>query len=165
MSGTKKFPWLSSCLLILTYGVFGWVVAQSSLVWSEGIVAQGRALGWIIDDKSVHIVIDLLGAVLILLIAIAFTAPIALATIFFGSWLKSETRAWISILGWAFAVVFIIRWINYFARILVLVCAALLGRLEFQAAGYNSWQTFIILTLICLGGFTSGVLAFMQLGR
>jgi hypothetical protein len=165
MSVPKKLPWLSFCLVLLTYGIFGWAIAQSSISWSESIVEQGKTWELIIDDESAYIIIDLLGVGLILLIAIALTAPIALMTIFFGSWLTSETRAWISILAWAFATVFIIRWINYFIQFLVLVCAALLGRLEIQAAGYNNWQTFIILTLICLGGFGGGVLTFMQLGQ
>jgi len=165
MSRTQTLPFLSCSLILLTYGVFGWIVAQSSIIWSEWLVEQGKAWGWVIDDESAYIIVDLLGAALILLIAIALTAPIALITIFFGSWLRSEAKAWISILGWSFAVVFIIRWINYFTKLLVLLCAALLGRLELQAAGYNNWQTFIILSLVCLGGFSSGVLSFMMWGR
>jgi hypothetical protein len=165
MPGTKKFPWLSLLLVLLSYAVFGWFVAQASISWSEWIVEQGKEWGWLIEDESAYLIVELLGAGLILLIAIALAAPIALVTIFFGSWLKSETKAWISILGWAFAAVFIIRWITYFIRFLVLICAALLGRLELQSAGYNDWQTFVILALICLGGFSGGVLIFMQLGQ
>lgn len=163
MSWTQKFPWLSFCLLLLAYGVFGWLVAQGSISWSEWIVGQGRAWGLTIDDRYALFIVDSLGVMLILLIAIALTAPVALVTVFFGVWLRSQIKAWVSILVWAFAIVFIIRWINYFARFLVLLCAALLCRLDLQASGYNDWQTFLILTLICLGGFVCGVLAFMQL--
>lgn len=163
MSRTKKFPWLSLCLIAVVYGVFGWIVARSSVTWSEELVEQAKVWGLILDDEYATFIIDLLGAALILVIAVGLTAPIALITIFFGIWLKSETKAWFSILGWAFAIVFIIRWINYFARFLLLLCAALLGRLELQAAGYNNWQTFTILSLICLGGFGGGVLSFMLL--
>ncbi|NJK48362.1 hypothetical protein HC931_09375 [Candidatus Gracilibacteria bacterium] len=163
MSRTKKFSWLSLCLIVVVYGVFGWIVAQSSVSWSEDLVEQGKAWGLILDDKDATVIIDLLGVALILIIAVGLTAPIALSAIFFGIWLRSETKAWFSILGWAFAVVFIIRWIAYFAKFLLLLCAALLGRLELQGAGYNNWQTFIILSLICLGGFGGGVLSFMLL--
>jgi hypothetical protein len=165
MIAKKKIPWLALGLVLLVYGVFGWAVAESSIVWSEAIVEQGKNWGLIIDDEYASAIIDILGAALIIAIALGLTAPIALVTIFFGSWQKSETKAWISILGWAYAVVFILRWIHYFARFLVLLCAALLGRLEFQSAGYNSWQTFVILTLACLGGFGLGVFSFWQFGQ
>jgi hypothetical protein len=165
VSGRKKFPWLSLCLVVLTYGAFGWAVAQSSLVWREWIVQRAQDLGVSVADESALIIVDVLGAILILSIAIALSTPIALLTVFFGTWYKSETKAWVSILGWAFATVFIIRWIDYFARFLVLLCAALLGRLEFQTAGYSNWQTFVIMTLTCLSGFGIGVLIFMQWGR
>jgi hypothetical protein len=163
MSRTKKFSWLSLCLIVVVYGVFGWIVAQSSVSWSEDLVEQGKAWGLILDDEDATVIIDLLGVALILIIAVGLTAPIALIAIFFGILLRSETKAWFSILAWAFAVVFIIRWIAYFAKFLLLLCAALLGRLELQGAGYNNWQTFIILSLICLGGFGGGVLSFMLL--
>jgi hypothetical protein len=165
MLARKKIPWLALGLALIAYGVFGWAVAESSNVWSEAIVEQGKAWGLIIDDEYASAIIDLLGVSLIVAIALGLTAPIALVTICFGSWQKSETKAWISILGWSFAVVFILRWINYFARFLVLLCAALLARLEFQSAGYNSWQTFVILTLACLSGFGLGVFSFWQLGQ
>jgi hypothetical protein len=161
MSRTKKFPWLSLCLIVVVYGVFGWIVARSSVNWSEELVEQGKAWGLVLDDEYATFIIDLLGIALILAIAVGLTAPIALITICFGIWLRSETKAWFSILAWAFAVVFIIRWINYFAKFLLLLCAALLGRLELQATGYNNWQTFTILSLISLGGFGGGVLSFM----
>jgi len=163
MSRTHKFPWLSFTLLVLAYGVFGWLVAQGSISWSEWVVEQGRAWGLTIEDEYALFIVDLLGAVLILLIAIALTAPVALVTVFFGVWLRSQIKAWISVLLWAFTIVFILRWINYFAKFLVLLCAALLCRLDLQALGYNDRQTFLLLTLICLGGFGCGVLAFMQL--
>jgi hypothetical protein len=163
MSWIQKFPWLSFCLLLLAYGVFGWLVAQESVSWSEWIVGQGRAWGLAIDDEDARFIVDLLGVGLILSIAVALTAPVALVTIFFGVWLRSQLKAWVSVLVWAFAIVFIIRWINYFAGFLVLLCAALLCRLDLQGAGYNDWQTFLLLTLICLGGFAGGVLAFLQL--
>jgi hypothetical protein len=165
MIARKKIPWLALGLALLAYGVFGWAVAESSTVWSEEIVEQGKAWGLIIDDEYASAIIDLLAVALIIAIAVCLTAPIALVTIFFGIWLKSETKAWISILIWAFAVVFILRWINYFVRFLVLLSANLLGRLEFHSAGYNSWQTFVILTLACLGGFGLGVFSFWQLGQ
>lgn len=165
MIAKRKIPWLALGIALLAYGVFGWAVAESSIVWSETIVEQGKTWGLIIDDEYASAIIDLLGAVLIVAIALCLTAPIALITIFFGSWLKSETKAWISILVWAFAIVFILRWINYFVRFLVLLCANLLGRLEFQSAGYNSWQTFVILTLACLGGFGLGVFSFWEFAQ
>jgi hypothetical protein len=55
------------------------------------------------------------------------------------------------------AIVFILRWWGDFARILMLIAAAILGRLELQEAGYNRLQIFAALTLLCLGSFILGV--------
>ena len=164
MSWLRKFPWLSLSLVLLSYSIFGWYVAQSSVWWSHWLVEQGKSWGWFLEQEAASGIIQLLGAALIGLISVALTTPVALITMFFGSGLKSDMRAFVSMLGWAFASVLIIRWFHYFAHFLVLLCSAILGRLDLQGAGYNQWQIFFILTGFCLGSFGLGVLAFTMYG-
>jgi hypothetical protein len=69
------------------------------------------------------------------------------------------------LLCWSFAVVLMICWLEYFVRFLVLLCAAMLARLELLEAKYNNWQTFAILAVISGGGFGTGVLMFEYFHR
>jgi hypothetical protein len=133
----KKLPWISLLLLVSTYGVFGWLLTAST----------GLALFW------------LMGATYILIIASAMTAPWALIKGFYAGFLKSDSRAFVSVIIGAFVAVIIIRWIDVFFRILVLISASALARLDLQTAGYGKWQAFGILLLVSLTGFALGVLA------
>jgi hypothetical protein len=132
----KKLPWASLLLLLFTYGLFGWLISateQSIWLW-------------------------LMGAPYILLIALALAAPFTLMRTFYTSWLKSDTRAFLSVILGAFVAVLIITWIAVFVRILVLLSASALVRLDLQTAGYNEWQSFWILVIGSVIGFGLGVL-------
>ena len=133
----KKLPWASLLLLVFTYGLFGWLISATDISW----------LLW------------LMGGVYVLLIALALTAPFRLIRSFYTSWLQSDTRAFLSVIFGALVAVVIINWLAIFIRILVLVSAAALVRLDLQTAGYTKWQAFWILLTVSLGGFGLGVLA------
>lgn len=94
-----------------------------------------------------------------MLIALALTAPFRLIRSFYSSWLQSDTRAFLSVIFGALVAVVIINWLAIFIRILVLVSAAALVRLDLQTAGYTKWQAFGILLTVSLAGFGLGVLA------
>ena len=55
------------------------------------------------------------------------------------------------------AVVFIFHKWAVFSRVLILLAAAILGRLELQETGYNRWQVFLMITILCLGSFGLGI--------
>lgn len=133
----KKLPWASLLLLVFTYGLFGWLISATDISW----------LLW------------LMGGVYVLLIALALTAPFRLIRSFYSSWLQSDTRAFLSVIFGALVAVVIINWLAIFIRILVLVSAAALVRLDLQTAGYTKWQAFGILLTVSLAGFGLGVLA------
>ena len=151
----KKLPWASLFLLVFTYGVFGWLISaeerklEHTLVWPEGAHASLSELSWLLWA---------MGAVYILLIALALTAPFTLIRNFYSSWLKSDTKAFASVIIGAFFSVIILRWIDVFIRILVLISASALVRLDLQTAGYSKWQAFGILLLISLTGFSLGIM-------
>jgi len=132
----KKLPWASLLLLVFTYGLFGWLISAT--------------------DRSIWL--WLMGASYILLIALALTAPFTLMKTFYTSWLKSDARAFLSVIVGAFVAVLIVTWLEVFVRILVLLSAAALVRLDLQTAGYNEWQCFSILVIISLTGFGLGIL-------
>ncbi|HEY9637292.1 MAG TPA: hypothetical protein V6D14_28085 [Coleofasciculaceae cyanobacterium] len=131
----KKLPWASLLLLVFAYGVFGWLISAASISW----------------------VIWLMGLAYTLLIALALTAPFELIKSFYFSWLQSDTRAFISIIVGAFVLVIIITWLEIFVRILVLISAAALVRLDLQTAGYTKWQAFGLLVISSLIGFGLGL--------
>ncbi len=127
--------------------------------WGVELVEQGRLLSKLKTEMALRIVYGL-GTMLIMLIALVFTAPISLITISFNSWLRSDTRAFISIFIGAFAFTIILQRVDYFAKFLVLLAAALLVKLDLQLAGYRKWLSWLILTFFSLLGFIGGILAF-----
>lgn len=133
----KKLPWTSLLLVLCTYSVFGWLLTAS----------DSSGLSW------------LMGAAYILLITAALTAPWELLKGFYASFLQSDSRAFISVIVGSFVAVVVIRWIDIFVRILVLISASALARLDLQTGSCNKWQAFGILLVVSLTGFGIGILA------
>ncbi|HEY9597742.1 MAG TPA: hypothetical protein V6D33_08740 [Cyanophyceae cyanobacterium] len=138
----KKLPWLTLLILFFTNSIFGWLLSSSDF--------SAEPFSWLIW---------LLGAVYIVLIALALAAPLTLIQNFFGSWLQSDTRAFFSVIIAAFLSVIILCWIQIFIRILVLLSAGALARLDLQTARYGEWQSFGLLAFFSLTGFGLGVVA------
>jgi hypothetical protein len=133
----KKLPWTSLLLLLCTYSIFGWLITasdSSELIW-------------------------LMGAAYTLLITSAMTAPWELIKGFYANFLQSDSRAFVSVILGAFVAVVIMHWIGVFVRILVLISASALARLDLQTANYSKWQAFGILFVVSLSGFGLGILA------
>lgn len=133
----KKLPWTSLLLLLCTYSIFGWLLTasdSSELIW-------------------------LMGAAYTLLITSAMTAPWELLKGFYGNFLQSDSRAFVSVIVGAFVAVVIMHWIEVFFRILVLISASALARLDLQTESYSKWQAFGILLVVSLTGFGLGILA------
>jgi len=160
----QSLSWISLLLVFLTYCAFGWLVSQSNANLTFWVVEQGKTLDWELKEKIVSVMIHLLAAALILAIAIVLTAPVALLTLFFGNWLRSDINGFIAILLWSFGFVVIINWFDYFVRLLVLLAAAILGKLELQQVCNKNWQIITNLAILCLSGFSLGVLTFYLWG-
>ncbi len=139
----KKLPWPSLLLLLFTDSIFGWLIAASQLLLDS--------------DKAGFL--WLLGAGYVMLIVLALTAPLTMIQTVYSSWLKSDTRALLSIIFSAFLAVILIRWIQLFIRILVLLSAGALARIDLQVAGYTVFQAFKILTVFSLTGYGLGIIA------
>lgn len=132
----RQIPFISFVLLLLACTVFGWVVSTAT-----------EAL-WVL----------LIAGSFLLLMDAGLTAPLTLIEIFFGSWLTSDKRAFVTVLIFAFGFVFAITWIHIFARVLVLLAAGTLFRLDLQRAKFPRWQALSILLLTCVVGYSIGII-------
>ncbi len=157
----KTFPWLSLVIVIVTYGVFGWHIAALSAHWSHALVLQSRDWGLSIEDSGMMLIIHLLAILMIVVTSLALSAPLSLMTFVVGSSIRSEGQSILSMVLWSFIFVIILRWFNIFAHFLVLLSAALLGRLEFRYIGYTNIRTVFLLMLIGLVGFSIGALSYL----
>lgn len=96
----------------------------------------------------------------IVLLVILFTSPVSLLTVGLNGWLRSDTRAFLSIFIGAFAFAILVQRVDYFARFLVLTAAVFLVKLDLQLVGCSRWLCTLILTVLCWFGFTGGILTF-----
>ncbi len=135
MPSLKRLPLLSLTILWLLYLVFGWALAAVTSRWHLWALA---ACG-------------------IVLLALAFTAPTSLVRLALASLLKSDARAFFTIVVLALAVVVALAWLPHSTRLLVLLAAGALARLELQAADYGEWPAFTVLTFASLSGFGLGL--------
>ncbi|WP_267383167.1 hypothetical protein [Cyanobacterium sp. uoEpiScrs1] len=161
MSWSTKSPFLSLSVVFSTYCLFGWNVGLSVSSLTHSLIQQGKTWGWLFESDTVFLILHVLAGVLVLIITTSLVAaPVALITIVFGSGFKSDNRAMVSVLWWTFAVVLMVCWLEYFIRLLLLLCAATLGKLELQDQGYPQWKVLLILMIICLGSFGFGLAVF-----
>ena len=151
----KKFPSVSIFLLLLAYGVEGWLYGA----WASRLLETGNLYANLVDETRFAI-LYCFAVTAIVLCVIIFTSPISLVELGLDNWLKSDLRAFLSIFFGAFAFTIVVQKVDYFARFLVYVASALLLKLDLQLLGYNRWLCSIILSILCWLGFTGGILAF-----
>lgn len=140
MSFFKRLPVLPLVVLWLLYLALGWALASATSNWQVWALA---ACG-------------------IVLLALTFAAPSSLVRTALSSMLQSDARAFVAVVVGAFAVVMALTWLRYFARLMVLLAAGALARLELHAADYSEWPAFAILTTASLGGFGLGLLFYTR---
>ncbi|MDJ0511132.1 MAG: hypothetical protein QNJ64_18030 [Crocosphaera sp.] len=155
-------PFFSLAIVILTYGSFGWYVGSSAMTWSHWLAEQGKTWGWLLTDQTIFLLLHFIAGFVVLLISASLAAPVAIITFIFGSSFKSDSKAMIAVLLWSFAVVLMLRWITDFSHFLLLLCAAILAKLELEKFNYSHWKVMSILILICVGGFILGLLGYYE---
>lgn len=144
----------SFLLLLLTYGVEGWMYGS----WIKDFVQQDSFLDSF-DQLTRWSILGSISLAGIAFIVIIFTSPVFLMTVGLNGWLKSDTRAFISIFIGAFAFAILVQRVDYFARLLILVSAVFLLKLDLQLGGCNRWLCSFILVMLCWFGFSGGILA------
>ena len=153
----KNSLWISFGLFCLTYGIFGYLIGSSAVDWQSWILNHQNWFAWEVNEAIALQMVYGFGAMLIILLMILLTVPLKVMQVLFGSWLRSDTKAIISVLSWALAAVLVMTWSHYFARIFVLISAGMLCHLDLQLCGCRAWQVFIILTLLSLGSYGIGL--------
>ena len=144
----------SLLLLVFTYGIEGWMYG----FWMERFLEREILLQFAeLTRLSILYAAAIVG---IFLLVIFFTSPVSLMTVGLNGWLKSDTRAFVSIFLGAFAFAILVQRIDYFARLLVLLAAVFLLKLDLQLVGCSRWFCSFILVILCWLGFTGGILFF-----
>ena len=144
----------SLLLLLLTYGVEGWMYG----FWMNQLLEREILFQFAEPTRlSIFYAAAIFG---IFLLVIFFTSPVSLMTVGLNGWLRSDTRAFLSIFLGAFAFAMLVQRIDYFARFLVLLSAVFLLKLDLQLMGCNRWFCSFILVILCWLGFTGGILFF-----
>ena len=146
----------SLLLLLLTYGVEGWLYGS----WIDNFFIQTESILFKYPEPTRWLILYSVAIIGIMLLVVIFTSPVSLMTVGLDNWLKSDTRAFLSIFIGAFAFAMLVQRVDYFARFLVLVAAVFLGKLDLQLMGYSRWLSSVILVFLCWFGFTGGILAF-----
>lgn len=147
---------LSLMLLLLTYGAEGWIYGS----WMNQLLEQDLLTQF---REQIRLGLFYGSAVIsISLMVVVFTSPFSLMTVSLNKWLRSDTRAFLSIFIGAFAFAIIVQRVDYFARFLVLLAAIFLGKLDLQLIGLSRWFCSLVLVILCWLGFTGGILAFYR---
>lgn len=130
----RQLPRLSLALLLVTYFNFGWVLSQ----------ADAPMWVWV------------LATLFILLIAEALAAPWSIIRTVSVRWLKSDARAFFTVLLGAFFLVIFLSWLKISAHVLLLFVAACIARLDLQSGTFRPWQDFLILSIVAASGLSLG---------
>lgn len=147
----------SLLLLLATYGTEGWLYGA----WIQDFTPNFLAA---MTESSRFALLYGVAVAGIILLVVTFTSPVSLVTLCLDSWLKSDTRAFLSIFFGAFAFAISVQRIDYFARFLVSIAAIFLLKLDLQLLGWNRWLCTLILNILCWFGFSGGILAFYRWG-
>jgi len=159
----KKIPWLSIILLLLTYSSFGWIFARSISWWIQWFLENDSWFGLTLSEPVVFFTLKIIGLILVLFISLILTTPLRFFNYLFGTWLQSDTKALLSVLGFAFAAVLIACWLEQFVRLLILTSAAMLFRFELQRNGYPQWLRKLLLGSLSLISFLTGLILYQMI--
>ncbi|MGD1699520.1 hypothetical protein [Dapis sp. BLCC M229] len=129
----KPIPLLSFTLLLMSYSIFGWSLANA--------------------EVSLFLYLVVIAGIFLFYAILTFRLLDLKAIV---PWFESDIFSFISAIIIAFLFVVFIRWINIFIHALVLVSAGILAKLETQVYGLKKWQSFGILLIISEGSLFLG---------
>ncbi|NJL88783.1 MAG: hypothetical protein HC916_02470 [Coleofasciculaceae cyanobacterium SM2_1_6] len=137
----RKLPWASLSMLVLTYITFGWLMSAS---------IQAPLL-------------PVFGAVCIAIVMAAFTLPLKKIKKYLDIWSQSKLRSMAAMLLGVFSVVIVISALEISVRVLVIVAASLLARIDLINQGISKDKIFVILSLLAFSSYVLGVVVHEQL--
>lgn len=138
MSILKRLPFVSLVLLLLTYTTLGWVISKT--------YAPAPWFIWLLAVIAILVVLAGL--------TISWRRLTDYSFLLFKSNLKSFS---VTVLA-AFLFFLMIAQFRVFLDTLVIIAAAVLGKIDFQTAGFTEGQTFCFLSIFSLTGLALGAL-------
>ncbi len=132
----KNLPWVSLILVLLTYGIFGWILSQEYLpvfVW-------------------------LLIVISVLFLVAALTTPWSKTTQFMSILYNTKLKSFGFAVLSAFLFFIILARFRIFLDIMLIISATILARLDFQTAGFVEIQAFCFTSLFSIAGLMLGLL-------
>ncbi|BAY22712.1 hypothetical protein NIES2100_24750 [Calothrix sp. NIES-2100] len=130
----QRVPWVSLTLLILSYSTLGWVISET----------KAPLFAWAVIAIAILLFVGIL--------TVPWTRMTDVSSILF----KSSTRTFIFSVFAAFLFFVMIAWFRMFLDTLLIISAAILARIDFQAAGFKEGQAFWITSIFSLAGLALG---------
>lgn len=156
MGWLKKIPRISLFLLLLTYGVFGWLYSEWTLPLSAKLSAKHELVSPLIAQAALFS----LGLLSISIAVSYFTSPISLLTLGMSNWFRADAKALLTIALSIVVFAIIIEHPVALTRFLILSSAAMLFRLDLQTSGCSQKSAQIIIIFVSAIAFSAGLLLF-----
>jgi hypothetical protein len=128
------FPWAALVLLLSAYSTLGMFLAEFPLTW-------------------VHWTLAIAGVVLVTTV---FTLPQFQLKQWFWPWLRSDISAFILLVVAAALVSVMLLWLHIFLKLVALLAAETLVRLELSPSGFGMVKSFWLLMITALLGLALG---------
>ncbi|OBQ41354.1 MAG: hypothetical protein AN485_02520 [Anabaena sp. MDT14b] len=136
MSILKKIPWFSLTLILLSYSTLGWIILEEKAPWY----------------------VRLITAVTILLSLILLTNPWLKLDDYSHIFFKSNARTFLVAILAAFLFFLMIAWFRVFLDTLLVMCATILAKIDFQTVGLKPALAFGCISFCSLLGLGMGAL-------
>jgi len=136
MSILKKIPWFSLTLVFLSYST----------------------LGWVIFEEKAPLYVRLITVLTILLSLISLTNPWLKLDDYSHIFFKSNTRTFLVAILAAFLFFLMIAWFRVFLDTLLIICATILAKIDFQSVGLKPALAFGYISSCSLLGLGLGAL-------
>ena len=136
MSILKKIPWFSLTLILLSYSTLGWIIFEEKAPWY----------------------VRLITAITILLSLILLTNPWLKLDDYSHIFFKSNARTFLVAILAAFLFFLMIAWFRVFLDTLLIICATILAKIDFQSVGLKPALAFGYISFCSLLGLGLGAL-------
>lgn len=131
---TKTFPWAALILLLSAYSTAGMFLAEFPFTW----------VNWTLAIAGVF------------LVTMVFTFPQFQSKQWFWHWLRSDTSAFILLVVAAALLSVMLLWIHIFLKLITILAAETLTRLELSPSDFSVVKSFWLLMITALLGLTLG---------
>ena len=134
---------LALVILFLTYTVTGWRLASAFDSWQM----------W------------LLIAVAIIILIQGIVIPANFVSRLFSRWLQTDAQTLISFVALTLIGIGLIlmAWLFLLIQVLLMVAATILANLELREAGYKNRNSFLMISLLALAGYATGLFGYQLL--